>query len=82
VETNRASTILSRVQSAISSETGVDAAEIKSSTTLASLVTDSLEMLNLLMELEGEFNLTLEEDDLKKIFTVQDVAKFIEEHAA
>jgi len=78
METNPASTVLARVREVVASETGAAIEELKASTTLSSLVTDSLEMLNLMMELEGEFALTLEEDDLKKIHTINDVAQFVE----
>jgi acyl carrier protein len=80
MEKNPATSVLARVRDVVSSETGVPASKLKSSTTLVSLVTDSLEMLNLIMEIEGEFALTLEEDDLKKILTIRDVAQFIEAH--
>jgi acyl carrier protein len=80
METHHASSVLARVREVVSSETGVAVEELKASTTLVSLVTDSLEMLNLVMEIEGEFGLTLEENDMQKILTVQDVVKYIEAH--
>jgi len=79
METNPASSILARVREVVASETSVAIEELKASTTLVSLVTDSLEMLNLMMELEGEFALTLEEDDLKRIHTISDVVSYIEQ---
>lgn len=80
MEADTAAKLLERIICVVASETGVAVEEIKPSTTLVSMVTDSLEMLNLMMELEGEFGLVLENDDLQKIFTVQDVAKYIETH--
>jgi acyl carrier protein len=80
METNSADSLLDRVRSVIASETSIAVEELKSSTALASLVTDSLEMVNLVMELEGEFGLTLEESDFEKILTIQDVVKYIEKN--
>lgn len=78
MEKNTTDSVLIHVRDVIASELDIASLEIKPSTTLASLVTDSLEMLNLIMELEGEFDLIIEERDLEKLLTVQDVVKYIE----
>lgn len=80
METDRTDSLLVRVRNVVASETGIAVEELKPSTVLASLVTDSLEMVNLVMELEGEFAITLEESDFEKILTIQDVVKYIEKN--
>jgi acyl carrier protein len=40
---------------------------------------DSLDTVELIMEFEKEFNLTIEDSDAEKIQTVGDVVKFLEE---
>jgi acyl carrier protein len=38
---------------------------------------DSLDVVDLIMELEDEFNLTIEEEDAEKINTVGDIVNYI-----
>lgn len=80
MEKSAADSVLIHLRDVIAAETGVDAIEIKPDTTLVSLVTDSLEMLNLVMEIEGSFNVVLDDSALEKIVTVADAVKFIEDN--
>lgn len=80
MEAHSTDSVLDRVRSVIASETSIAVEELKSSTALVSLVTDSLEMVNLVMEIEGEFDLTLEEGDFEKILSIGDVVKYIEKN--
>ncbi len=42
---------------------------------------DSLDTVELIMELEKEFNITIPDDDAEKIVTVQNAVEYIEQHA-
>lgn len=43
---------------------------------------DSLDVVDLIMELEDEFNLTIEEEDAEKINTVGDIVNYINARAS
>lgn len=68
----------SRVLSVIARELGVDESEVKPETRLVSLVTDSLEMANLILELEDEFTLEISDEDAQKLLTVKDVVAYVD----
>ena len=42
---------------------------------------DSLDTVELIMELEKEFNITIPDDDAEKIVTVQNAVDYIEQYA-
>lgn len=67
-----------RVLSLIAEELGVDESEVTPETPLRSLVTDSLEMANLILELEGTFALEIGDEDAHKLLTVKDVFSYID----
>ena len=46
------------------------------------LVADSLDMVDLVMSVEEEFDLKIEDEDVEKIKTVGDIVSFIEAHTA
>lgn len=68
----------SRVLSVIARELGVDESEVKPDTRLVSLVTDSLEMANLILELEDEFTLEISDEDAQKLLTVKGVVAYVD----
>jgi acyl carrier protein len=43
---------------------------------------DSLDLVELIMSLEEEFNVKISDEDAEKIKTVQDAMTYLEEHAA
>ena len=43
---------------------------------------DSLDMVDLVMSVEEEFDLKIEDEDVEKIKTVGDIVSFIEAHTA
>ena len=60
----------------------VDAAKIGDNTRLVEdLGADSANLMMLIMDLEGEFNLTVEDDVLASIKTVGDIVNYLEQHA-
>lgn len=75
METHSANSVLDRLRTVISRDLGISEDEIKPETPLASLVTDSLELANLILEVEGEFGIEIE---ALPWGTVADAVKLIE----
>lgn len=62
----------------IEEELGIDRNDIKETSRIArDLDVNSLELLNVIMATEEAFNMTFDEDDLKKLKTVGDIANYI-----
>lgn len=67
----------------IEDELGIDKNDINETSRIASdLDVNSLELLNLIMAVEEAFNMTFDEDDLRKLKTVGDLTNYILEHKA
>jgi acyl carrier protein len=74
-------TIQDKVRSIIASKLGLSEDEITPEKNLSNdLGADSLDVVELSMELEREFNLKFEDSDTEKIQTVEDLYKLIEEY--
>lgn len=71
------SEILVKVTEAIERETGE---LVTPDCRLVSLVSDSLEMASLVLELEAATGKEIPDEDLQKLFTVQDVVNYAEAH--
>lgn len=72
---------LERVKKIIVDRLGVDESEIKEEASFKDdLGADSLDVVELVMELEDEFDLEISDEDAEKIATVGDVIKYIESH--
>ncbi len=75
------SNIEERVKKVIAERLGVDEAEIKNeSHFIDDLGADSLDLVELVMDLEGEFDITIEDDQAEKITSVQTAIDQIEEN--
>ncbi|MFD1928733.1 acyl carrier protein [Sporosarcina siberiensis] len=73
------STVLSRVTKVIVDRLGVDESEIKPEASFREdLGADSLDVVELVMELEDEFDMEISDDDAEKITTVGDTVSYIE----
>ena len=73
------SDITERVQRIIEEKLGVDASEVKPEATITNdLGADSLDTVELIMELEKEFNITIPDDQAEKIVTVGDAISYVE----
>ncbi len=60
---------------------GVDEAQVTMEASFKdNLGADSLDVVELVMELEDEFDLEISDEDAEKITTVGDVVKYIEAH--
>ena len=74
-------TIQDKIRSIIASKLGLDESEITPEKNLTNdLGADSLDVVELSMDLEREFNLKFEDADTEKIQTVADLYKLIEEN--
>ena len=77
------SEIQERVAAIIVDKLGVSESQITPEATFAQdLGADSLDTVELIMELEKAFNITIPDDAAEKIATVGDAIKFIEEAQA
>ena len=73
------SEIASRVKAIIVDKLGVDESEVKESAEFTKdLGADSLDTVELIMEFEKEFGISIPDDQAEKIKTVQDAINFIE----
>ncbi|MGL5682259.1 MAG: acyl carrier protein [Marinifilaceae bacterium] len=76
------SDIQSRVKAIIVDKLGVDESEVKPEATFTNdLGADSLDTVELIMELEKEFNITIPDDQAEKITTVGDAISYVEANA-
>ncbi len=74
------SDINTRVKSIIVDKLGVDESEVVSEASFTNdLGADSLDTVELIMEFEKEFNITIPDDEAEKIGTVADAITYIEE---
>ena len=76
------SDIQNRVKAIIVDKLGVDESEVKPEATFTNdLGADSLDTVELIMELEKEFNITIPDDQAEKITTVGDAISYVEANA-
>ena len=76
-------TLQDKTRSIIASKLGLNEEEITLDKNLTNdLGADSLDVVELSMELEREFNLKFEDADTEKIQTVEDLCKLIEEYTS
>lgn len=77
------SEIEEKVKSIIVDKLGVDEAEVKPEASFTNdLGADSLDTVELIMEFEKQFGISIPDDQAEKISTVGDAIKFIEDHQA
>ena len=71
-----------KVKAIIVEKLGVDAAEVTNEASFtADLGADSLDTVELIMEFEKEFNISIPDDQAEKISTVGDAISYVEQHA-
>ena len=75
--------ILNEIVPIIAEKLGVDPSEVTMEASFTNdLGADSLDTVELIMEFEKEFNITIPDDVAEKISTVQDAIDHIKEHTA
>jgi acyl carrier protein len=72
--------LTSKVTEIIVKKLGVEESQVTAEANFTKdLGADSLDTVELIMEFEKEFDITIEDSDAEKIQTVKDVVKFLEE---
>ncbi|MCH7320903.1 MULTISPECIES: acyl carrier protein [Solibacillus] len=73
------STVIERVTKVVVDRLGVDESEVKLEASFRDdLGADSLDVVELVMELEDEFDMEISDEDAEKIATVGDAISYIE----
>ena len=73
--------VFEKVRAILCNQFDVDEDAIEISTRLEDdLGADSLDVVDLLMSLEDEFDVEIQDEDVEKIRTVGDIVTYIEEH--
>ena len=76
------SEVAERVKSIIVDKLGVEESEVTPTASFTNdLGADSLDTVELIMEFEKEFNLSIPDDQAEKISTVGDAVSYVEQHA-
>ena len=74
-------TTFERVRHVVAESLGMHESEITDKSSLrADLAADSLEIAQLIIELEDEFHCEIPDDDAENIFTIADIVKYADSH--
>jgi acyl carrier protein len=68
-----------KVREIVAEQLGVDVADLKDETSFDELNADSLDVVEMIMALEEEFDLEIPDEDTEKIKTVGSVVDYIKE---
>lgn len=75
-------TTLERVQAIVVDRLGVEADQVvESAEFIGDLDADSLDLVEVIMAMEQEFDLEIKDEDAEKIRTVGDAVSYIDQHA-
>jgi acyl carrier protein len=72
--------IFEKVAALVAKKLSVEGDELTPETTFEDLGADSLDVVELVMELEEEFDLTISDDDADKIKSIGDAVAYIEKN--
>ena len=76
-----AATVETRVKEIVCEQLGVNDEEVTAKASfIDDLGADSLDIVELVMALEEEYEIEISDEDAEKIKTVQDIVTYIEEH--
>ena len=74
--------ILEKVKDIVAEQLGVEKEDIKLETTFEDLEADSLDVVELIMKLEEEFDIEIPDEDAEKIRVVGSAVEYIKEKLA
>ena len=81
LKTKTMATIIEKVQEIIAEKLSVDASDVTAEKSFTNdLGADSLDTVELIMEFEKEFGISIPDDQAEKITTVGDAVKYIEDN--
>ncbi len=73
--------IFEKVKTIVIEQLGISEEEVKEEATFVDdLAADSLDIVELVMQIEEEFNMEIPDDAAEKIVTIGDVVDYIKEH--
>ncbi len=82
LEVSTLASVYERVRSIVSERLGVDEDKVTMDAEfIGDLNADSLDLVEVIMAMEQEFDTEIKDEDAENIRTVADAVKFIEEHA-
>ena len=74
--------VFEKVRKIITEQLGLDEKDVKmESAFIEDLGADSLDIVELIMAMESEFDMEIEDDEVEDISTVEDVVNYIKENA-
>lgn len=74
--------VFEKVKKIITEQLGIDEKEVKlESAFIEDLGADSLDIVELIMAMESEFDMEIEDDEVEDISTVEDVVNYIKENS-
>ena len=72
--------IYEKVKSIVIDQLGVEEEDVTPTTSFQALNADSLDIVELVMALEEEFNLDIADEEVENIKTIEDVVRYIKEN--
>lgn len=72
--------IFNKVRSIVAEQLGVEEEEITLETSFEDLNADSLDIVELIMALEEEFDIEIPDEDAEKLTTIRAAVEYIREH--
>lgn len=72
--------VFEKVKAIVVDQLGADEEEITQATTFQQLNADSLDIVELVMALEEEFNLDIADEEVENIQSVGDIVKYVKEN--
>lgn len=72
--------VYEKVKAIVMDQLGVDEEEITPNVSFQALNADSLDIVELVMALEEEFNLDIADEEVENIKTIADVVKYVSEN--
>ena len=72
--------IFQKLKTIVVDQLGVNEENVTMEATFVDVAADSLDIVELIMNIEEEFDLEIPDNDAEKIVTIGDVVKYIEEH--